>query len=152
MRTKRNTGRLVIFAAVLMVVGCFAAQAKAQSNVPQAVYQGKFSLPFQAHWGKTVLPAGDYQLSFAPGLNSVLAIRDAKTSRLVAYEAAAIRDGANGQASALLIAIRGNQRIIHSLRVAELGETYVFNPALAHPRRVEEVRRIPVIPVLEAQK
>jgi hypothetical protein len=152
MKTNRNTGRLVLLAAILLATGCFGGSAKAQSSLPQADYQGKFTLPFEAHWGKAVLPGGDYQVSFAPGVSSVLVIRDAKTYRAVAFEPATIRNGADGEASALLIAIRGNQRTIHSLTIAELGETYVFNPALAHPGKVEEARRVPVVPVLTAQK
>lgn len=152
MRTKRNTGGLTLAAAVLLAVGCFGGLAKAQSNLPQAPYQGKFSLPFQAHWGKAVLPAGEYQLDFASGPDSILVIRDAKTLRAVALEPIRIRDGADGEASALLIGARRDQHIVFSLRIAELGETYVFDPALAYPRKVEEARRIPVIPVLTAQK
>lgn len=152
MKTRRNTARIVLFAAVLLAVGCFGGPAKAQSNVPQADYQGTFTLPFEAHWGKVVLSPGEYQLGFAPGNESVLTIRDAKTSRLVAYEPATIRDGTDGEASALLIGTRGNRQIVHSLRIAELGETYVFDPALAHPHRVQEARRIRVVAVLTARK
>jgi hypothetical protein len=152
MRTRRNIARLVAFAAVLLTLGCFGGPAKAQSEIPQAAYQGKFSLPFEAHWGKAVLRAGDYQVGFAQGTESVLVIRDAKTLRTVAFESVQGRDGVHGEPSELLISIRGNQRTIHSLRIAELGQTYVFDPGLAHPRRGEEARRIPVVPVLTAQK
>ncbi len=152
MRTRQNIGRLALVAAVLLAVGCFGGPAKAQSNLPQADYQGKFSLPFAAHWGKAVLQPGDYQLAFASGADSMLVIRDAKTLHTVAFEPVRIRDGANGEASALLISTRGNRHIVYSVRIAELGETYVFDPALARPRRVEEARRIPVVPVLTAQK
>jgi len=153
MKTIRNTNRLVAFAAVLLAVGCFGGLANAQSNLPQAEYQGKFTLPFEAHWGKTVLAPGVYQLAFVPGAESVLAIRDVKTRRVVALEAATVRDGAGeGEASALLIGTRNNQQIVHSLRIAELGQTYVFDSALAHPRKVEEARRIPVVSTLTASK
>jgi hypothetical protein len=152
MRTRRNIGRLVLLAAALLAVGSVGGTAKAQSNVPQSDYRGKFTLPFEAHWGQAVLQPGDYQLAFVQGAESVLVIRDAKTLRAIALEPATIREGGHGEASALLIAVRGNQRTIHSLRIAELGETYVFDPDLAHPRRVQEARRIPVVPVLAAQK
>ena len=152
MRIKRNTARSVAFAAVLLTVGCFGGSAKAQSYAPPAAFQGKFTLPFEAHWGKAVLPPGDYDLRFAPDSVSLLVVRDTKTLRVVALELIRIRDDADGEASALLIGARGNQRVVYSLRIAELGHTYVFDPALAHPSRVEEARRTSAVPILAAQK
>src|ERR1700676_5649062 len=41
-------------------VAALALGALATSGNAQNVYQGKFTLPFETHWGSATLPAGDY--------------------------------------------------------------------------------------------
>jgi hypothetical protein len=41
-----------------LVLGALATSGKSQN-----VYQGKFTLPVQTHWGNATLPAGDYTFS-----------------------------------------------------------------------------------------
>ena len=38
-----------------LVLGALATNGNAQN-----IYQGKFTLPFETHWGSATLPAGDY--------------------------------------------------------------------------------------------
>jgi len=46
---------LIKFSGLALLAACFVAgHANAQ------VLQGKFTLPFQARWGQTILPAGEY--------------------------------------------------------------------------------------------
>jgi hypothetical protein len=46
---------LIRFLGLALLAACFnAGLASAQ------VFQGKFTLPSEAHWGKATLPAGDY--------------------------------------------------------------------------------------------
>src|SRR5215472_3223505 len=75
------------------------------ASVAQAapLYRGKFTLPYAVRWGEAVLPAGEYQLKFSEVQGT----------------------------SALLIANDGDQRVVHSLRLAELDEVFIFEPALA---------------------
>jgi len=41
-------------------VAALALSALATGGNAQNAYQGKFTLPFETHWGGTTLPAGDY--------------------------------------------------------------------------------------------
>jgi hypothetical protein len=41
-------------------VAAIALSALAASGKAQNAYQGKFTLPFETHWGGATLPAGDY--------------------------------------------------------------------------------------------
>jgi hypothetical protein len=41
---------------------------------------------------------------------------------------------------------------VHSLRIAELGEVFVYDPDLAHGRVVEEARKTEDVPVVVAKK
>jgi hypothetical protein len=136
----------------LLIAALLAACLLAGSAHAQAQFHGKFTLPYEVQWGRAVLPAGSYLLSFTTDATPTAVIREARTLRIVAFETSSIQEDSKADGSALLISLRGDRRIVHSLRVAEIGEVYVFNPALAHRRRVEEARRIREVPVLVAEK
>jgi hypothetical protein len=146
MRTKQNPVRLVLCAAALLVACSYGTRANAQS-APSAV-QARFTLPYQVQWGKAVLPAGDYLITFD---SSFLTIRDAKNFHTVANEPTAIRQDGEGE-SALLISVRGHQRVVRSLTISQLGQTFVYPASRAAERESEEARRTQSVPVLVASK
>jgi hypothetical protein len=51
----RRLKLLTKFGVAALALGALATSGKAQNT-----YQGKFTLPFETHWGGTTLPAGDY--------------------------------------------------------------------------------------------
>lgn len=143
----RNPFRLALCAAALLAACSFGSRANAQSN-----YQGKFTLPYAVQWGKATLPAGNYVFRFTHGPDANLVdIRDAKTLRAVAIEPTNIRQDSKGD-SALLISVRGNQRVVRSLTITELGETFVYPSAQKRHRATEEARQTQTVPVLEAEE
>jgi hypothetical protein len=124
------------------------------ASVAQAapLYRGKFTLPYPVRWGQKVLPAGEYQLKFRDVQTSVFVVlQDAKSGKEVAYLLPVTNSEAQGT-SALLIANDGDQRVVHSLRLAELDEVFIFEPALA--RGVGGVReaRMETLPVVAMKK
>jgi hypothetical protein len=143
----RSVTRLTLCAVALLATSLFGSPANAQSD-----FHGKFTLPCEVRWGQAVLPAGDYTLTFLHGhMATMLVVREAKSGRTVAYESIDIReDGATGE-SALFIGARGRQRVVSSLRLTELGEVFIYDPALAHGRYVEEARQTQAVPVLAAK-
>jgi hypothetical protein len=55
--------------------------------------------------------------------------------------------------SALLIAYDGDQRVVHSLRLAELNEAFIFEPALARGARdVREAHTMQTLPIVAMKK
>ena len=54
----RNLKFLNHIALVVLTLCLSAAIGKAQN-----AYAGKFTLPFETHWGGAVLPAGDYTMT-----------------------------------------------------------------------------------------
>jgi hypothetical protein len=55
--------------------------------------------------------------------------------------------------TALLIGMRGTQRVIHSFRVAELGVVFISDSQLAHGRGIhQEVGKTQAVPVIVAKK
>ncbi len=134
-------------AAVYLSASVVAAQ-----SVP---FRWEFTLPYEAHWGRATLPSGDYVLTFeyvTMHEPPTAVVRDAKSLRIVAYEPLGIREDSTKGDSALLIATRRGRRIIHSLRIAQLGQVFVYDPALAHAHVVEQVGDTPVVPVVVAEK
>lgn len=149
---KRNSIQATLFAAALLATCLFAVSANAQS-----AFQGKFTLQHETRWGDAVLPAGDYvielDLTSAMGSGpSMAVIRNAASGKRVAFVSSAIVDGGASGGSALLIASRGKHRVVHSFRVTELGEVFIYDPALARGRIVEEARSTEAVPVLQAKK
>jgi hypothetical protein len=51
----RRLKLLMKFGVAALALGALATSGKAQN-----AYQGKFTLPFETHWGGATLPAGDY--------------------------------------------------------------------------------------------
>ncbi len=143
----RNATRLTLFAAALLATALFAGSANAQSQ-----FKGKFTLQHETRWGQAVLPAGQYTLTFDSKMPNMLVIRDAKSLHGVAYEPANIRQDSTGGESALLITIRGSQQIVHSLRIAELGQVFVYDRELVNRREVEEARQTQSVPLIVAKK
>jgi hypothetical protein len=143
----RYATRAAVLAAVLLTAGLFGSVANAQSN-----YQGTFTLSHEVQWGKAVIQPGTYLLTFPQDNQEFLVIRDAKSQKNVAFERISIREDSGTGVSSLLISARGNRWIVYSLRISELGETFVSDPALAHPRVVEEANNTRAVPVLMAKQ
>jgi hypothetical protein len=143
---RKHLLKAVVVASALLATCLFGGSANAQS------FKGKFTLPSETHWGQAVLPAGDYQLRFTQNSfgTEMLVIQNAKSRRIVAFEPVNIREDSTKGESALLITTRGHQRIVHSLRIAELGQAFVYDRALA--RAAEEARQTQDVPVVVAQK
>ena len=163
MNSKQNTIRVTLFAAALLATCLFGSPANAQQNVrdervdqvgDQPIYQGGFTLKHETRWGKAVLPAGDYRLTIRTAENpTTFFIEDAKSGKTVAMVAPNVTERSNKGDSALLIGTRGNQRVVYSLRIAELGEVLISDPALAHGRESrEEARQTEAVPVVVAKK
>lgn len=143
-----HIAKAALFAAALLAAGLLGKQAKAQAR-----FQGRFTLPFETRWGQAVLPAGEYELRFAPSDSpAVLVIRDVKSRRPVAYESIPGPDDAKTGPSALVIGTKGTQRVVYSLRIAELGETFVYERSPAHLSKNEEARQLQTVPVLAAER
>lgn len=139
---------LMIQLLTLGLLVCFLGAGVANAA---PLYRGRFTLPYEVRWGLTVLPAGDYLLRFEDVSTRVfVVIKDAKSGKDVAMLATLAISDAKGR-SALLVASEGNQRVVHSLRLAELGEVFVYEAALS-ARDVREANAMQTLPVLAAKK
>lgn len=143
----QNAAKVTLFAAALLATSFFAGSANAQS-----AFKGKFTLSQETRWGQAVLSPGDYLILIDNSASNVLEILDAKSHRTLAYEPIRIREASTKGGSALFIGHRGSQRTVHSLHVAELGQTFVYDPALASRPAGDETSNAEVVTVLEVKK
>lgn len=139
--------KATLFATVLLATCFFASAAGAQ------VIQGTFTLQHSARWGQTILPAGDYRLRFDPAAEpGLVVVTNAKNNKAVTFISTRIAEDTAEGGSVLIIGWRGDQHVIHSLRLAELGQVFISDPELAHGRRADEAKNTETVPVLDARK
>jgi hypothetical protein len=140
--------KVTVFLAVVLITGLFAGATQAQSP-----YRGKFTLDHQVRWGRTLIPAGDYIVVVGSplGTNSprIARVIEAKTGRNVAMVSCPITEDAKGP-SVLILSVRRGQQVVHTLRIEELNESFIFDPSLAHRRHTEEARDTKAVPILVA--
>ena len=116
-KTIRRAMEVKLFAVVLLATCAFAASAHAQS------FRGKFSLSSKTHWGKNVLPAGDYTMTLDSGTNVALVRSvDGKTA---GFTPIPIPASSHKGATALFIMVRGNERVVRSLNLPANGVSLI---------------------------
>ncbi|SRR6266568_1000400 len=92
----------------------------------QEPYKGKFTLPFEAHWGGAVLPAGDYTISMpttaAPYLLFVRG--EGKTVFLLAQ---GVSEEPASDDSKLIVINAAGTETIRSLKAGQIGLAFDYS-------------------------
>jgi len=146
----RSVLRITLSAAMVVAICLCASGAHAQS-----AFRANLTLPYKVQWGRAVLPAGSYIVTFnGDDVRPTLVIRDAKTFRTVALEGTSIEERSDGGTSALVIGMRGGKRIVGSFRIAEFDRLFVYEPAFAHESATEEAEadKTRAVPLVVAEK
>jgi hypothetical protein len=140
-KTMRHAIEVRLFAVVLLATCAFAAAANAQTLA------AKFTLPFEVHWGKSVLPAGDYTISMN-SLANVALVRSAN-GNTVGFTPIPIQAKSDKGATALFVMVRGNEHLVRSLNLPTRGVSLIYPPATSAQRELlanaDQVRAVPVI-------
>jgi hypothetical protein len=113
----------------------------------QDAYRGKFTLPFEAHWGAATLPAGEYTITLHDAVAPYL-LRVRGEGKTALVWAGVVADQPVGDDSALTITNTGAGQAVTRLRAAELGLTfsYAVPKTLATPAAVmKTVARVSVL-------
>jgi hypothetical protein len=118
-------------------VAALALGALATNGNAQNIYQGKFTLPFETHWGSATLPAGDYTFVMSSAISDYrLYIRGEKVNAIV-MAAAADEKAGSGHAQLNLVDIADTQTV-QTFDAPELGKTFVYStPTQKHMGRKE---------------
>ena len=118
-------------------IAALALGALATNGNAQNAYKGKFTLPFETHWGGATLPAGDY--AFAMSSTSApytLYIRGAQVNAIIV--AASTDDRAVSDHAQLNLVDIADTQTVETFDAPELGKTFVYStPTQKHMGRKE---------------
>ncbi len=96
----------------------------------QAAYQGKFTLPVEARWGGSVLPAGDYAFTL-PSTAAPYALYVRGEGKAAIIMAAAAETKVVSERPQLNLANTGDGYAVRTLEAPALGLTFVYAVAAA---------------------
>jgi hypothetical protein len=115
----RRLKLLAKFGVAALALGALATSGKAQN-----IYQGKFTLPFETHWGSATLPAGDYTFFMSSASSDYrLYIRGAQVNAIV--QATSTERGVSAQAQLNLVDIADVQTV-QTFDASELGLRFSY--------------------------
>jgi hypothetical protein len=146
-RNPRLAGIKTWLAALLLSVLVIGG-AYAQGDLP--AYMGKFTLPCQVHWGKSVLEPGDYTIRIISTGTPIIALVRKVNGEAVTRVISGVRNERAKGVNALLIREKHGKPTVHSLSLADLGIVVIYDPELAQ-KPVEEARDGRTVPVLSAK-
>ena len=118
-------------------VAALALGALATSGKAQNAYQGKFTLPFETHWGSATLPAGDYTFSLASASAPCTLYIHGQAGNAIIMASAHDQKVVAGHAQLNLVEIAGVQNV-ETFEAPELGLTFSYDtPKQKHMGRKE---------------
>lgn len=130
--------------AVLVILFATVVAANAQT-----AFQGKFQLTNETHWGKAVLPAGQYSF-IMDSVQSHLVIHsdDGKVAAIVKAD---VGDAGPG-GSYIFVTGSGSDKQVRSMNLPQLECSLVFKPLTKRERETLYARASETIPVQVAKK
>jgi hypothetical protein len=118
-------------------VAVLALGALATSGKAQNAYQGKFTLPFETHWGGAILPAGDYIFTLASASSPYTLYIHGQAGSAIIKASTADERVVSGHAQLNLVDIR-NVQTVQTFEAPELGLTFIYaTPTQKHMGRKE---------------
>jgi hypothetical protein len=150
MSWKASFNFLKLAVAAAIAVGLSVGSASAQP-----LLKGTFTLPYEVHWGKAVLPPGHYSITIVEDD----ARRPALVSNTLTGQGSAfvmargLGDALKGQPTALLITKMENERFVRSFNWREGNKSFIYR-ALTETERTQlgSASEPVAVPVLMAQR
>lgn len=148
MSTNQRVAVIGMLAALVMSLLCVGT-IQAQTDLP--VCRGEFTLPYQVHWGKSVLQPGDYTITIQSfGIPNIAKISKSDGSGGILVVARVHGEPRRG-VNALLVKDKDGELTVHSLSLASLKMVLIYDPSLAR-ESVQEARVNRTVPVVWARK
>src|SRR6266700_4026407 len=127
MRTnQRVAGIKMLLATLVMSLLCVGT---VQAQFP--VYRGKFTLPYQVHWGMSVLEPGDYTITIQSTGIPIIALISKADGTGGTRVVTGVRDQPTNGVNALLLKHKDGELTVHSLSLADLRMVLIYDPPLA---------------------
>ena len=132
----KSNGSFSFAKTLVLVVGALCLSAGLASA--QSAIKGEFTLPSEIHWGRAVLPAGQYSFDLtsmrAP---EVIHVRGEGVN--IVLMAQAVGDRPTPTDSALVLVRQGDNNVVRSLRLAPLGVSLYYAPPKGEHQLVAQV-------------
>jgi hypothetical protein len=127
---------------IAMAVGALCLSVTLASA--QSAMKGEFTLPFEIHWGRAILPAGQYSFDLE-STHAPQMIRVRGEGVNVMLMAQATGDRPTPTDSALVLTRQGDSNFVRSLRLAPLGISLYFAQPKGQAATVAQVTQsVPV--------
>ena len=135
------------------LAAAIAAGLSVGSASAQPLVKGTFTLAYEVHWGKAILPPGQYSISIDDPRRPSLVINTLTGERRAVVMARALGDAIKGQPTALLITKVENARFVGSFNWREGNQRFVYR-ALSNTEgtQVGSGSEPVAVPILLAQR
>ena len=141
-----NPTILQLCVGVVVMTCLLAAAANAQPS-----FAGKFTLPYEVHWGQAVLPPGDYLIR----MDSITAtaVISSKDGSMTAFTQFPMIADSNEPECRLTITNSGNERRVRTLDLPELKKVVIFAPLSKQEKEaLAKGGSVKTVPVVSAAK
>jgi hypothetical protein len=143
MKSTRSLKSVRILLLAVLAAALSASLASAQD------YEGKFTLPFEAHWGRAVLPAGDYTFRVNPNqAPCMVSVSQGRQTLAFILTSDTTRGEVAGSSALIAVRSAGSYRI-RALQLAEVGVVLEYMPPKAERQILAQqpvlFQRVPVI-------
>jgi len=135
-------GILQLCVGIVAMTCLFAAAANAQPS-----FAGKFTLPYEVHWGHAVLPPGDYLIR----MNSIeaIALISSKDGSMTAFTGVPTIADSNEPDCRLTITSSGEERRVRALNLPEVKKVVIFAPLTKQEKealaKAGSIKNVPVV-------
>ena len=134
-----------MLAIFTLAICAFTATANAQSVT------GRFTLPYEVHWGTATLPAGEYTITM-DSLDSATLVQSANSNISFYTSIPVAQDSTKGSASLLITSFQGEHRV-RSMNLPQYRRSVIYEPMnKAEREQLAKAGQIHSVPVFTAKK
>jgi hypothetical protein len=144
-RSQHQTS-LRLLLSVLVATCAFAAAAYARP-----IFIGKFTLPYEVHWGQAVLRPGVYYIRMDSIADQFMVV--SAGGKITMFMKPPIIADSKQADTFLTLTTAGNERRVRSLNLPELGKSVIFAPLTKSEREeLAKAGQSNTLPVVTAKK
>ncbi len=144
MKARLTFLKLAVAAAIVTCVSVGSASAQS--------LKGTFTLPYDVQWGKAVLPAGPYTITF-DSLQRPAIVRTSTGSGRAIVMARAVGKAMKDQPTALIVSKIENQHVVRYLNLRDVDTVLEYRPFTKSERTlVGKIGEPEALPIRMAQK
>jgi len=120
----------------LLVLAAFGIVATANAQFYQSYAVASFTLPFEAHWGAKVIPAGDYTIRVRIGERLEPPLVCSADGKIAFYTPFPRRQPSDKGPAALFVVASGKGHMVRSLNLPKSGLSLVYQPTTNAEREI----------------